>query len=79
MDLILDPDNPLHDIYGAYSHALPKLFCNYKYEYASSMIKVYFSPAVNPEGGIYKCAVHNIYGKKLLKQRYFIIILNRRK
>lgn len=40
------------------------------------MMKLYFSPAVKPDGASCASAVHNNHGKKLLENGYFNVMCN---
>lgn len=64
---MVGPDNPLYNNHGAHYQALPELVLNFKYDYRGGMRTVNFFSGPNPEGTTYATAVHNIHGKKLLK------------
>lgn len=75
---IVNPNNPLHDVYESHCCSLAKPFRNYKYDYAHGTMNMYFSPVFNQEGATYVGAVHNIDGAKLLKDGYVTVILDGR-
>lgn len=48
VDKIVDLNNPLRDICGAYCYTLAQSFRNHKYNYVHGMITIYFSTTSSP-------------------------------
>lgn len=76
MDQIFEPNQALHDIDEAHCRNQTQSFCYYSLYYALGLITVYFSAAVNQVSLPHAIAVHQVDGKKVLKQDYRTVILD---
>lgn len=65
---IVDENDRLRDIDKANYDAFAKSFSDFSYDYARTIMTVYHSSTVNPEGGTYKTTVSNIDCMKVPKK-----------
>lgn len=73
VDQTVDSSSSLRTTDEAYCRAPAESSLNYNYKYAYDMTMVYVSSTVNTEGATYTTAMHNIDGRKLLKDDYCLV------
>lgn len=78
VDQIVKLNNPLRGIDEAHCRALVELPRSYKCHSAPNMMAAYILSAVDPEVASYAGAVHNIQGRKLLKDGYRMVMIDGR-
>lgn len=78
VDETADPNKPLQSIDDAQCYALDESFHSSYYDYSKDSITLYFSSTGSPEGAKYATIVRSVNRIKLLKDRYCMVVLDRR-
>lgn len=71
------PSNPTHDTDESHFSVPDEPFRNYNHQYASGLIKVFFSSTINSKRAAFAIPVNNVDFRSLLKDGYCMVVIER--
>lgn len=74
----MDREKSFRNFDESHHRVLAVLFHKSKYDWVHGIVTAFFSPAFNRVGTTHAGSLHNMYGKKLLKDGYCKVMLDER-